>query len=157
MTDDEALDKLKHYCAYQERCHQEVRYKLISIKVYGEQLEQIIIALIDEDYLNEERFARSYARGKYRMKKWGRNRIKRELKYRKISDYCIRKGLEEIESEGGYEEQLISILEKYITTRKDKWAKNILRSKAYEHAMIKGYESNLIISTLDKLKEKLIY
>jgi len=106
MTNGEALVKLQHYCAYQDRCHQEVRSKLLSIKVYGDQLEQVMASLIADNYLNEERFARSFARGKYRIKKWGHNRIRQELKMKNISDYCIRKAMKEVVEEGGYEDQL---------------------------------------------------
>ena len=92
MLRDDILIKMQRYCDYQERCHQEVRSKLIRMQVYGEELEQIMAILIEEDLLNEERFARSFARGRHRIKAWGRHRITRELKKRQISDYCIRKG-----------------------------------------------------------------
>jgi len=151
MTNGEALVKLQHYCAYQDRCHQEVRTKLLSLKVYGDQLEQVMSSLISDDYLNEERFARSYARGKFRIKKWGHNRIRQELKFRKISDYCIRKAMEEIEEEGGYNEQLKSVLEKYIGQRRTKWPKPVLRQKAILHATAKGYEYKLIVACIDDL------
>lgn len=150
MTNGEAIDKMQRYCAYQERCHEEVRSKLIALQVYGDQLEQVMSALITEDYLNEERFARSYARGKYRIKKWGRDKILRELKYRKISDYCIRKAMEEITEEGDYDEQLETLLTKYIESRKGKWAPRVLRQKAYGHGITKGYESGLVASFLEK-------
>ena len=96
---DVILNKLRHYCAYQERCHEEVRTKLLSLKVYGDGLEEIINQLISEDFLNEERFAKAYAGGKFRMKKWGRGKIIQGLKARKISDYCIKQGMSEIPEE----------------------------------------------------------
>lgn len=150
LSKEEALVKLRHFCAYQDRNHKEVRSKLLSIKIYGDLLEEIISDLIDEDYLNEERYARNFARGKFRMKSWGKIRIRRELKYKGVSDYSIRKGIEEIETEGGYRETLDKLLEKYITARTGKWSKNKLRNKAYEYAMQKGFESPLIIQSLNQ-------
>ena len=89
ISPEDALAKLQRYCAYQDRCHQEVRTKLIDLGVFGDTLEEIITDLIKDNFLNEERFARSYARGKFRMRKWGRIKIRQELKLRKISDYCF--------------------------------------------------------------------
>ena len=103
---------MQKYCAYQDRCHQEVRRKLIDLEVYGDDLEDIIYELVQDNFLNEERFARSFARGKYRMKKWGKYRIQNELKQRQISDYCIRKAMTEIDPEE-YHQNLISLVEKY--------------------------------------------
>ena len=110
---DRALSKLQKYCAYQERCHQEVRSKLIELKIYGDDLEEIIAELISDNFLNEERFAIAYAGGKFRMKKWGKVRIRIELKKRKISDYCIKKAMQEIDEEG-YMEGLYKVIEKKI-------------------------------------------
>ena len=111
ITKEEGLAKLQKFCAYQDRCHQEVRTKLITLGIYGDDLEEIIVELIADNFLNEERFARSYARGKFRMRRWGRVRILNELKFRKITDYCIRKAMTEIEEED-YLETLIEVLEK---------------------------------------------
>ena len=111
ISKDDALSKLQRYCAYQDRCHQEVRSKLLDLGIYGDDLEEIISDLISENFLNEERYARSYARGKFRIKRWGRMRIQQELKQRKISAYCLRKAMEEIEEEE-YEQTLRTILEK---------------------------------------------
>jgi regulatory protein len=139
---DAALLKLQRYCAYQERCHQEVRSKLIEISVYGDLLEEIMAELISENYLNEERFARSYARGKFRTRSWGRIRIQQELKMRKVSDYCIRKGMEEIDEET-YLETLKKIIAKKLAElhEEDNFT---ARQKAAQYAMRKGYESDLI-------------
>lgn len=147
---EEALHKLKRYCAYQERCHQEVRTKLLSLKIFGDWLEQIIAELVQEDFLNEERFARSYVRGKYRMKKWGRNRINQELKFRRISAYCIKKGMSEIEPDL-YQENLQSVITKYIAERESKYTLFELKKKAFNHAMTKGYEYNLIKEVMDNV------
>ena len=151
MTKEEALDKMQRYCGYQDRCHQEVRTKLLTLKIYGDLLEEIMSDLISEGYLNEERFARNYARGKYRIKGWGKIKINRELKRRKISDYCIRKATKEIDEEGGYEETLIAHLKKYIEPRKGKHEDLLLRKKAYAHGINKGFESYLVAATITEL------
>src|SRR6478735_1227030 len=87
------LQKAKHYCAYQERSHSEVRDKLYSFKLHRNEVEQLLTQLIEEDYLNEERFAMVYAGGKFRIKSWGKEKIKYALKQKQVSEYCIRKAL----------------------------------------------------------------
>lgn len=137
-----ALSKLQRYCAYQDRCHQEVRSKLLNLGVYGDTLEEVMAELITENFLNEERFARSYVRGKFRIKNWGRSRIKQELKLRKISAYCIKKGLTEIK-----EEDYLETINKLIT-KKDKHLKepNAFKrnAKLANYVIGKGFESNLV-------------
>ncbi len=144
---DHALAKLQKYCAYQDRCHKEVRTKLLQLKVYGEDLENIMSDLIQEDYLNEERYARSYVRGKYRMKKWGREKIRMELKQKQISDYCIKKGFTEIE-EGEYLENLESLLEKYVL-QYDKHEGYVKRQKIYAALRRKGYTNEEVLAVLN--------
>jgi len=112
------LGKLQKYCAYQERCHQEVRMKLLKLKVYGDDLEEIMADLVKDNYLNEERFARAYARGKFRIKSWGRIRIKNELKRRQISAYCMRKAMSEIDDEA-YEKVSVEVAKSLMRRYKD--------------------------------------
>lgn len=140
--DDIALQKLRKYCAYQERCHQEVRSKLISLKVYGDDLEEIISELISDNYLNEERFACAFARGKFRMKKWGRNKIKQHLKLKRISSYCLKKAMEEIEEEE-YLDTLQSILRKKMEKHSD-LKPLIAKDKAIQYAISRGYETSIV-------------
>lgn len=139
LTKDQALYKLQRYCAYQDRCHQEVRTKLIELGVYGMNLEEIITELIKENFLNEERFARSYARGKFYFQKWGKFKITRELRARKMSDYLLRKAMEEI-SEEDYLKTIDELVEKKnedyykisnLFERKQKMA-NFLINKGFE-------------------------
>jgi regulatory protein len=144
---DVALQKLQRYCAYQDRCHQEVRSKLLDLGVYGDTLEEIIVELIGEGFLNEERFARSYARGKFRSKGWGRVRIKLELQARRISAYAIKKGLEEIE-EGEYRATLSGLLQKKLLESEGIDDDFTARQKAAQYALRRGYESELIWETL---------
>ncbi len=148
-TKDEGLAKLQRYCAYQDRCHKEVRTKLLDIGIYGDDLEEIIVDLIQDNFLNEERYARSYARGKFRMKGWGRIRIRRELKMRNISDYCMRKAMEELD-ELDYEGTIDKLIEKKWNTirEKDEFKK---RGKLANYLAGKGYESGLIWQRIKKL------
>ena len=148
ISTEEALAKLQRYCAYQDRCHQEVRTKLLDLGIYGDELEHIIVELIRENFLNEERFACSFARGKFRMKKWGRVRIQQELKKRNISAYCLRKGMEEI-GEADYLNCLDSILDKKEATLhiKNEFKRN---QHLARYAIQKGYESFLVWDRIKK-------
>jgi len=150
LTPDMALAKLQKYCAYQDRCHYEVRTKLLQLKIYGDDLEEVIADLIKDNYLNEERYAQSFIRGKYRMKKWGRRKILQELKFRKVSAYCIKKGLKEIDEEE-YMNNLRSIirvrLAKY-TLPLDYMSKQKIKAFCYN----KGYEPSEIQSVLEEEK-----
>lgn len=143
ISRDDALLKLQWYCVYQDRCHQEVRKKGLDLGIYGHDLEEIITELITENFLNEERFARSYARGKFRMKKWGRDRIRRELKQRQISEYCIRKAMEEIDKLDTYHDTLRELIQKKAArTRETNLFKK--RAKIAQYAIRKGYEKDLV-------------
>jgi len=141
ISRQDALKKLQRYCAYQDRCHQEVRHKLLDLGLYGADVEDVITDLITENFLNEERFARSYARGKFRMKQWGRVRIRRELKQRNISDYCIRKAMEEIAA-ADYEEVLSEVLQKRLPKIRETQPYQI-RKKLVDYALSRGYEIGL--------------
>lgn len=146
---EDALKKLQRYCAYQDRCHQEVRKKLINLGIYGEDLEDVITDLITDNFLNEERFARSYARGKFRMKQWGRTRITRELKQREVSEYCIRKAMEEIEEEA-YLKTLHGVLEKRLPKIKETKAYQV-RKKLADYAIRRGFETSLVWEKVKRL------
>lgn len=136
------LEKAKSYCAYQERCHKEVSDKLFSWKLNTDEIDFIIDHLLQENYLNEERFAIAYAGGKFRIKQWGRKKIIQKLKEKRVSEYCIKKGLEEIDDEQ-YEKVLHQLIEKKYKSLKDK---NPFTRKKKVAAYIygRGYESNLI-------------
>ncbi len=146
----DALAKLQRYCAYQDRCHQEVRSKLLDLGMYGDDLEEIIAQLIEEKFLDEERFTRSYVRGKFRINKWGKIRIQQELKKRKISEYLIRKSMEEIPEED-YIEQLREIIEKKAASLKeaDDYKR---RNKLAAYAFRRGYESELVWEIINKME-----
>ncbi len=148
-TPKEALEKLKHYCAYQDRCHKEVEQKLFDLKVWGEDADNIIFTLIQENFLNEERYARSFVRGKFKMKKWGRNKIRYALKRNQISDYCIKKGLREIE-EDDYLKTLKELAEKkYDSLKREQYLRR--KYKVKQHLARKGYEYELINRVLEEI------
>jgi len=123
---------------------------LIDLGIYGDSLEEIIVDLIEDNFLNEERFACSYARGKFRMRDWGRIRILQELKLRKISDYCIKKAMQEISDED-YQATIDKLIEKKWKEVKES---NLFkkRGKIGKYLMGKGYESKWIWPALKKFK-----
>lgn len=142
-----ALAKMQSWCAYQERCQQEARDKLYEFGLWPEAVENIISKLIEDNFINEERFAMQFARGKFNIKKWGRIKIKIELKQRRISEYCIKKALQQID-----EEEYIQTLQKLIETkRKQITEKNPikLKYKLMTYAASKGYEKYLIMDVLN--------
>lgn len=147
-TPKEALQKLEHFCAYQERCHAEVVAKLYSLKMTNDEIDSIVVQLIEGNFLNETRFACSFARGKHRMKSWGKIRITNELKARQISSTNITLALKEISAEE-YENTFENLAEKCWDSITEK---NILkkRKKFYDYMLRRGYESNLVY---DKVKE----
>src|SRR6185436_12462299 len=138
LTKEQALQKLKHYCAYQERCHSEVKEKLFSLGVWKKDHDEIIATLIEENYLNEERFAIAFAGGKFRIKQWGKIRIKAELKKRRVSDYCINKALQQI-SDQEYLQTMKKLAVKYNASQKDEPALDRKR-KTIDHLLQKGFE-----------------
>ncbi len=145
-TQTEAILKAANFCAYQERCHQEVLAKLQEWGIYGDEAAELILFLIENNYLNEERFAKAFAGGKFRVKKWGRIKIKRELKLRQISDFCIGVGLKEIDPDD-YLMTLQAVLQKQIDKSKIKHPM-LLKQKVFQYAMQRGYESDIIQDVL---------
>jgi len=145
-TVKEALAKLMKFCVYRERCHQEVQDKLNKLQMIPEAQEQIIIKLLEDDFLNEERFAKAFVRDKFRFQHWGKYRLKRELKQRNISDYLIKKSLNQIDSQA-YRESLEQLLEKRLRSIHDTHPLKIKR-KVVNHLLRKGYEADLIYAIL---------
>lgn len=148
-TVSQAIDKAMKYCAYQERCQMEVRQKLRSFQLTSIQREEVIMELIEQNYLNEERFSQAYARGKFRIKSWGRKKITLALKQKDISDYCIRKGLAEIDDEE-YVQTLESLIQK--TYEKNKGVQEYQRiAKTAKYIIGRGFEANLVWDQLKTL------
>ena len=145
----EATKKLEGYCAYQERCHQEVNQKLCEMGMIPEAIDQIIAHLIKENYLNEERFAQSFARGKFNIKKWGKNRISNELEQRHISKYNIKTALKEINEET-YLATLAALAEKRLEAIKEA-NKQKRRKKLADYLLYRGWESHLVYAKISEL------
>jgi len=138
----EAKRKLEHYCVYQDRCHAEVTSKLKEMRMIPMAIDEIIHHLIEHNFLNEERFAKSFARGKFNIKHWGRVRIIKELKFRKISEYNIKTALKEF-SEEDYFTKLDFIATKKLTsiTETNIYKK---RKKLADYLLYRGWESHLV-------------
>ena len=150
FTIKQAIQKLEHYCAYQDRCHEEVIQKLRSMKMDQDEIDQIIVQLIADNFLNEERFACSYARGKHRIKHWGKIRIVNELKFRKISQYNINLALKEITTEE-YEATFHNLAEQnWESIRESNPLKK--RKKFCDYLLRKGFESNLVYEKVKELE-----
>jgi regulatory protein len=152
LSKEQALQKLKHYCGYQERSHSEVKEKLYSLGVWKKDHDEIMAALIEENYLNEERFALAFAGGKFRMKQWGRVKIKYELKQRQVSEYSIKKALKQIDEEE-YMASLKKLAEnRYASLKGDQYL--LRKKKTIDYLMQKGYEPGLIQIVLNEQNNK---
>ncbi|ASF42388.1 regulatory protein RecX [Capnocytophaga endodontalis] len=151
-TVQEAKERLEAYCAYQERCHREVVTKLRTMGMIPLAIDDIVVHLIQNDFLNEERFAKSFARGKFRIKKWGRVRIEQELKTRGLSDYNIEVGLEEIDEEEYIDTFEIVAEKKQATIRE----KNPYKAKAKlaNFLLYRGFEPDLVYEKVDELYDE---
>jgi len=144
---DRAFQKAKHYCGYQERSHAEVKQKLYGYGLYKNEVEELLSRLIEENYLNEERFAIAFAGGKFRMKQWGKMKIKYELQQKQVSAYCIKKAMEEIADED-YDMTLMNLAEAKFNSLKDE--KNLFtkKSKMQNYLVGKGYEYEKVAAVL---------
>lgn len=150
---EQAFQKLKHYCAYQERCHKEVRDKLYSLGQWKVDVEEITARLIEEGYLNEERFAIQFAGGKYRMKQWGRKKIESALKEKQVSAYCIKKALKQID-EDDYAGRLSKLAGEKWTSLKGERNVFTRMHKTQDYLLQKGYEYDLIKAAIAKIREE---
>lgn len=136
-----AIEKIKNWCAYQERSHFETQNKLFEYGLKSDDVNQAIAVLVSDNFLNEERFAESFARGKFRIKHWGKNKIKQELKMRKVSDYSIKKALKQID-----DKEYLKTLEKLIDKKwKETKEKNDYKKKykVLQYVVSRGFESDL--------------
>ncbi len=140
---EKAAEKIKYFCAYQERCHQETSAKLFSYGLRTVEVNALLAMLIEENYLNEERFAIAYARGKFRANKWGKIKIKIALRQKQVSEYCINKGLGEI-MDVDYFSQLDKLAKEKITGIKKEKNKVVKKNKVLQYLIQKGYEQPFI-------------
>lgn len=152
LTKEQALQKLKQYCSYQERSHSEVVEKLYALGVWKKEHDEIISTLIEQGYLNEERFAIAFAGGKFRIKQWGRVKIKYELKQKKVSEYSIKKALQQI-IEHDYEATLKKLAEeKYAALKSDQYL--VRKKKTFDFLLQRGFEPGLINQALAAIVER---
>lgn len=145
----EATKRMERYCAYQERCHKEVHQKLKQMRMIPEAIDQIIHHLLQHNFLNETRFSQVFARGKFRVKKWGKNRIVRELKFREISKYNITLALKEI-PEAEYNKTFHELAEKRLSQITSEENLQKKRKKMADYLLYRGWENNLV---WEKVKE----
>ncbi len=143
LSKDQTLQKAKQYCAYQERCHSEVKEKLYGFGLYKKDVEELLSVLIEENYLNEERFAIQYAGGKFRMKQWGKVKIKYALKQKQVSEYCIKKALAAI-GEPDYTRTLEKLFDQKLKTLRSEKNIFIKKRKLQDNLIQKGFEPALV-------------
>ena len=151
LTLDELKNRMERYCAYQERCHQEVKTKLRKIGAFGDDSDVVISHLIKNDYLNETRFAILYARSKFSIKKWGKKRIINELKQRKITIYNINKSLEQITEEDYILTFNTLAGKRWKQLKKKKEPLSQQKKKLINYLQYRGWENDLIFELLNKL------
>ena len=142
-TKEQALQQAKQYCAYQERCHSEVKEKLYSLGMYKKDVDELLSNLIEDDYLNEERFAILFAGGKFRIKQWGRVKIRYALKQKQVSEYCIKKALAGID-DSQYTATLQKLFEQKLKTLRSEKDLFIRKRKIQDHLIQKGFETELV-------------
>lgn len=151
-TKEQAFQKIKQYCAYQERSHFEAKEKLYSFGLHKTDVEILLSNLIEEDYLNEERYATLFAGGHFRTKKWGRIKINAALQQKRVSAYNIRKGLLVIE-EKEYRKCLLQLATaKWKSVKSEQWLNRMAKTTNY--LLQKGYEGNLIQDTIAQIRSK---
>jgi regulatory protein len=152
LPPEAAYQKIRNWCAYQERSQHETRQKLMAYGLKSENLEEIIADLIQENFLNEERFAIAFAGGKFRIKHWGKNKIKAGLKKHKVSDYSIKKALESIEA-SEYDRTIVAVIEKKSELIKSQNGEKKFYS-LLNYLISRGFESELVKDHLNKSGSK---
>ncbi|HEY9362837.1 MAG TPA: regulatory protein RecX [Chitinophagaceae bacterium] len=152
LSNEQTLQKLKHFCGYQERCHKDVKEKLYSLGISRAAHDEMIASLIEENYLNEERFAILFAGGKFRMKQWGRKKILYALREKQVSAYSIKKALKQID-----ETQYLKTLSD-LAKKKSALLKNeqylARKKKIIDYLLQKGFEMDLVIQATEKILQK---
>lgn len=148
-TVEEALLKLQNYCSYQERCHQEVRQKLIGMRMIPEAIDQIIVNLLEHNFLNEERFAKTFVSGKFRIKKWGRRRLTLELKKKGVGKFNINQAINEID-EVDYIDTFNDLAENRLQYIRET-NKLKKKKKLVDYLLYRGWESHLVYEKVNQL------
>ena len=150
LKPEHALQKLRHFCGYQERCHSEVTTKLFQLRIGKKHHDVIIATLIEEGWLNEERFATAFAGGKFRINQWGRQKIKQALVQKKVSNYSIEKGLNKIDNEKYLAVLKKLAIEKYSSL--DEFECELRNKRTRDYLIQKGFESGLVKDVISTLK-----
>lgn len=152
LTPEQAYQKARHFCAYQERCHQEVKDKLYGFGLRKTDVETLLSRLIEEDLLNEERFARQFAGGHFRLKKWGKQKIVHALRLKRVSEYNIRKALREIE-DSDYQKLLAKLASaKWAALKNNQYI--IRETKTRNYLLQKGFEPQMVQAALKSLRHE---
>ncbi len=146
---EKILQAIRHYCNYRERCHQEVRYKLVDLGARGDDLETLLSMLVSEDLLNEGRYARAFVRGKFVYNHWGRVRIIRQLRQKDVSEYCIKKGLLEID-EVEYRDCIARLAAQKQEALKNEKHPGTQKQKAIRYLLQKGFEYEIVLSVMNR-------
>jgi regulatory protein len=149
FTVDEIKRKIENYCVYQDRCHKEVEQKMYDFQLIPEARELILLSLMKDNFLNEERFSKSFARGKFRIKNWGKQRIIRELKFKDISAYNIKTALKEID-----EDEYLKTIYRITENRNEVITESNMhkrKKKLIDFLMRKGFENDLIFKTVNEI------
>lgn len=141
---------MQRYCAYQERCHQEVEAKLRSFPISKNDKNGIFLKLLEENFLNEERYAKAYVSGKFNIKKWGRNRLVFELKKRRISSYNIKRALEEIDT-ADYQKTFEELAQKRFEQLENTKSEPEKKKKFIDYLFYRGWENELVYDAVRKL------
>ena len=149
-TVDEATKRMERYCAYQERCHKEVHQKLYEMRMIPVAMDQIIDHLLRNNFLNETRFAQAFVRGKFRTKKWGRNRIVNELKMRQISKFNIKIALKEI-PDSEYYKTFDALVEKRLQQLASEKNLQKKRKKFADYLFYRGWEPELVYGKINEI------
>ena len=150
---EQALQKARHYCGYQERSHSEVQDKLYSFGLRKKDVETALAILIEENYLNEQRFAEQFAGGHFRLKEWGRIKIRYELKQRQVSEYCIKKALTLIDEEE-YDRTLDRLAAKKWETLRGEGNPFVRKRKLQDYLLQKGYELDRVSAAVRTVSGK---
>ncbi len=147
---EKAQTKIKHFCSYQERSHAEVKQKLYGFGLYKNEVDELVSTLIEENYLNEERFAIAFAGGKFRVKQWGKIKISYELQQKKVSSYCIKKALASIPQQD-YLDTCKKLAAQKLLQLKDEQNKFVKKSKLQNYLVSKGYEFDIVGKLVNEL------
>ncbi len=151
-TVEEAKRRIERYCVYQERCHKEVRQKLYEMRMIPIAIDEIIDHLLQHNFLNETRFSQAFARGKFRTKKWGRNRIVNELKLRQISKFNIKIALKEI-PDSDYYKTFEALADKRLQQLASETNLHKKRKKLADYLFYRGWESELVYAKINEILE----